>query len=216
MLALCALLAACGGGGGSSNSGAAPTGSTISGVASQGAPISFATINVVSLTNGTVFTPDIKTNAAGAFSFDYDPNLYPEPYLIRITGKMDSRVTSQYAYATTANLTGLVVSPFNSAAIALATGLNPDDVFSQKLVIDPVQFSSKVAILFKMTQDALAAQGVTDASMLINNPSYQANATGVDGVLDLLGMNYLNAPGASNSGVLVASIAPCEYARSSG
>lgn len=198
-------LIACGGGGGGSSSAGAGSGTTVSGVASQGAPLSFASISILSLSNGAIYTPSTKTDASGAFSVDLDPTQYPAPYLIRITGKMDSRLTSQYAYASSSNLSGLVVSPFNSAAIALATGFNPDDVFARNIPIDAAQFASKVNILFKMTQDALAAQGVTTSAQLVNNTSYQANGTGVDGVLDLLGMNYLNAPGASNSGVLVAS-----------
>ena len=86
------MLASCGGGP------TAPVQSTvISGVASLGAPMTEAIINLKSLANGAEYFPG-STDLSGGFSFAVDTALYPPPYLIRVTSELGGQTASQFSF----------------------------------------------------------------------------------------------------------------------
>ena len=185
------LLISCGGGGGGSGvSGTGDTTLTLNGIASIGAPLTEADVLLVSLSGGAnVYYATNKTGTDGSFSLTLDPKIYPPPYLLKVSGTSDQQV-SVYSYITSDTSKGIVVTPFTSAAVALAAGSDPESAFLNRPNLMGGEFVNKLQLIYKAGQSVFNQFGVTNHLLLSQNNAYLANATGADLALDVLKINY--------------------------
>jgi hypothetical protein len=186
-------LTACGsggGGGGGSSSGSIPQpGSqpeTVSGVAAIGAPLAGGNVYVKD-SSGTEHGP-YPIDANGNYSIDVTGFNNP-PFYIRAEGVINGRPITLYSVSInpgTAN-----VNPLTNLAIAAASGLDPADVYNNPLTHPVAQTDIDKAI-----SDIL-----TLLAPILNNPAYnasnsnpltdddyEADGTGLDGVIDDLNL----------------------------
>ena len=187
------VLTACGGGGGGGSASSTVGPNSVAGVASVGAPLGDASISLISLTNQQVFNSTNKTSADGSFNIEVNKALYPPPYLMRVTGKVAGKVTSQYAFIENTGTSGLVVTPISSGVISLLTEKTADSAFSDSnswSVLSTANVLSKAAIFFKSLETVYAGLGIDSANKLISDGSFRANATGADAVLDAFRVGY--------------------------
>jgi hypothetical protein len=183
-------LISCGGGSGSGGgSGTADSTLTLNGVASIGAPLTEADVLLVSLSSGAVYYATNKTGTDGSFSLTLDPKIYPPPYLLKVSGTSDQQV-SVYSYITNDTTKGIVVTPFTSAAVALAAGSDPESAFLNRPNLMGGEFVNKLQVIYKAGQSVFYQFGVNAPLLLAQNNAYVANATGADLALDVLKINY--------------------------
>ena len=190
-----AALIGCGGGGGGGASQVAGSSSVISGVASAGSPITGGTISLLS-SNGLYYSTNAVTASDGTFSFDIDTSTYNPPYILKITKDSGQSAGSYYAYATSSNLSGLLVTPISSATLGLAADSNLSQIFESGVIPTGLNSTSLLTALdkiFAATADILSALSISDKSLLLNNTAYVADGTGQDASLDALSFQSANA-----------------------
>lgn len=194
-LVVVAALSACGGGGGGA-AGVASSTQTISGVASAGAPITGATITVLS-SNGSYTTLSSPTGTDGSFTFDLDKTQYPGPYLLKITKSSGQSVGSYYAYASADNTNGLLVTPISNATLSLAANADLSSLFESGSFASLTTSTIGTALdkVFAATSDVFSALSVTDKTKLLSNTSYSADGTGQDAALDAMSVIQGEAAG---------------------
>lgn len=181
-----AVLASCGGGGGGSSST-----SVVSGVATAGAPLTDASISVLS-SNGKYFSTATTTGSDGKFQITIDTSTYTPPYLLKITKSGGQSNGSYYTYVTSDSLTGLVVSPISNAALSLAIDGNLEEIFTGGSIpasMSASNINNAVDKIFAAMQNIFSGLGVTDKSLLIKNANYVANGSGQDAALDAISIN---------------------------
>ncbi len=177
-----AALTACGGGGGSDPlaGGATPT-ATISGVAAIGAPITNQTVTV---TNAQGASQTATTNSTGAFSVTIDD---VAPFVIRVN---DASGNTWYSYTPAAGTVN--VNPMTTLALLSA---NNNQTFSQLVsnwasaalsATDVLEAAKKVNANL---QNVMTANSVAYTSTNIFTGAFIANGTGMDAVLDDLGVS---------------------------
>lgn len=181
------LTAGCGGGGG--GGGSADSGLTLSGVASMGAPLTEADVLLVSLSSGAVYFASSKTGTDGSFTLNLNPSSYPPPYILKISGTSDQQA-SVYSYVTSDTTKGIVVTPFTTAAVALAAGSDPEAAFLNRPNLMGGLFVSKLQLIYQSGQNIFNQLGVTSPMLLSQNAAYKADGTGADLALDALKINY--------------------------
>lgn len=187
------LLSACGGGGGSSSP------STLSGIASAGAPIAGASISLLSA-NGRYYEANTSTNANGTFELTIDTQTYTPPYLLKITKTSGQSAGSYYAFASTAIGSGLLVTPISSATLGLAVDSNLEQIFQSGTLPASLNASTITLALNKIyaaTSELFSALAVSDKSLLLSNPGYVANGEGQDASLDALIFSSSNSASGS-------------------
>lgn len=198
-----ACLTACGGGG----SGAAVTGSgttTLSGVASAGAPITDAAISILS-SNGLYYETTVTTDSSGAFQFSIDTSTYISPYLVKITKSSGQSAGNYYAYASATSSTGILVTPISNATLGLAANDNLDKIFASGAVpvnLTDANISSALDKIYAASSNVFNALSVTDKSKLLVNTNYSANGSGQDASLDAISFSSASA---TDGTVLVGS-----------
>jgi hypothetical protein len=201
-LALLTALTGCGGGGGSS---ASATGATsISGIASAGAPITGATITLLS-SNGLFYATTATTDGDGKFQLNVDSATYTAPYLLKITKSSGQSVGSYYAYVSSNNASGLLVTPISNATLGLASNANLDQIFESGTIpsnLNSTNIDGALAKIYAATTNVFNALSITDKSLLLTNSSYFANGEGQDSALDALNFNSASA---TDGSVLVGS-----------
>jgi hypothetical protein len=199
------IVVACGGGGG----GAGPTsssgsGSTISGVASSGSPISGASITVLS-SNGQHYSPSITTGSDGSFQFSLNLSSYPAPLLIQVSQTAGQSKGTYYSFVSGADLSGLVITPLSNAVVGLAANSNLDQIFASGAIpaaLNATSIASALQLVAKAMANQLAGLGVSDPSLLLKNPSYVANGSGQDAILDTVTVSSANT---GNGSVILGS-----------
>lgn len=173
-------LAGCGGGGG----GDLPVGfddplntyDTVTGTAATGAPIAGATVQLVSA-KGTTATA--TTRADGRFSVSLPQS---GPYLLSVT---DSAGRRWYSYAPaggTANLT-----PLTTLALLEANGRAPLATLASGWSSSPLTASAvaqAAATVNANLRTPLASGGLDPRALNVFDQPFDANHTGLDGVLD--------------------------------
>ena len=174
-----AALTACGGGG--DGGPVTPASVTVSGVAAIGAPITNQTVTVV---NGDGTTSSAQTDSQGAFSVTIDD---VAPFIIRVD---DASGNTWYSYTPTAGTVN--VNPMTTLALLSANGNQP----LSQLVTDwanTVLSSTAVLEAAKKVnanlQNVMTANSVPYTSTNIFNGAFTANGTGMDAVLDDLGVS---------------------------
>ena len=187
--ALTFALYGCGGGGGSG----AETGSstTLSGIASAGAPISEGAITVLS-SNGLYLDVATNTDSTGAFQFNIDPQTYTAPYLLRIAKTSGQSIGNYYAYVTTNSHSGILVTPISNATLGLAANANLDQIFASGVIptgLSDINISSALDKIYAASSNVFNALSVTEKSKLLINASYSANGSGQDASLDAVSFN---------------------------
>lgn len=194
-LIVAAVLSACGGGGGGSASTTTTT-QTISGIASAGAPITGATITVLS-SNGSYTTLSSPTGSDGAFTFDLDKTQYPGPYLLKITKTSGQSAGSYYAYASADSTNGLLVTPISNATLSLAANADLSSLFESGSFSSLTTSTIGTALdkIFAASSNVFSALSVTDKSKLLSNTSYSANGEGQDAALDAMSISQGEASG---------------------
>jgi hypothetical protein len=200
-LLIATLLTACGGGGGST-----PLNNTssVSGIASAGAPITGAAITLLS-SNGLYLTTNVTTDSDGKFQFNVDASTYTAPYLLKITKSSGQSMGSYYAYASATLTSGLLVTPISNATLGLASNANLDQIFESGTIPSSLNASSIDGALTKIyaaTTDVFNTLSITDKALLLRNTNYSANGEGQDSALDVL---RFNATSATDGSVLVGS-----------
>jgi hypothetical protein len=182
-LAVVTMLTACGGGGGGNTSNT----TTFTGVASAGAPITDATITVLS-SNGSLTTLSSSTGSNGAFNFSLDKTQYPSPYLLKISKSSGQTTGSYYAYASADGTTGILVTPISNAVLSLASNADMNSLFESGTFsnLSSTTISNALDKVYAAGSNVFAALSVTDKNKLLNNSSYVANGEGQDAALDIL------------------------------
>ncbi len=186
-------LTACGSGGGGSNSSPSRSPSnnqpvTVSGVAAIGAPLS----------GGSVFVNDASGTEHGPYPIDANGNysinvtgFNNPPFYLRAEGTVNGNPITLYSVSMnpgTAN-----INPLTNLAVAVAAGVNnPADVYD-----DPVAHPVGQTELNDAINDILAllAPILENPAYLASNinpltdDDYKADGTGLDGVIDDLGLS---------------------------
>jgi hypothetical protein len=200
-----AILVACGGGGSSNGStSSSGSGSTVSGVASSGSPISGASITVLS-SNGQYYSPSITTTADGSFQFSLNLSSYPAPLLIQVSQTTGQSIGTYYSYVGGSDLSGLVVTPLSNAVVGLAANSNLDQIFTSGSIpaaLNTSSIASALQVVAKATSNQLSAFGISDPTLLLKNSSYVANGSGQDAILDSVSISSANT---GNGSVIVSS-----------
>lgn len=188
-----AALIGCGGGGGGSGSSSTQS---FAGVASAGAPITDATITVLS-SNGSYTVLSSGTGSDGSFSFSLDKTQYPGPYLLKITKSTGQSSGSYYAYASSDATSGILVTPISNATLSLAANADLSSLFESGAFTSLTSTSIGGALdkIFAASTDVFSALSVTDKSKLLNNASYTANGEGQDAALDAMSIDQGEAAG---------------------
>jgi len=190
-----AILVACGGGGGGGGSSpSSGTGSTVSGVASSGSPISGASITVLS-SNGQYFSPAITTGPDGSFQFPLNLSSYPAPLLIQVSQTSGQSIGTYYSYVSGTDLSGLVITPLSNAVVGLAANSNLDQIFASGSIpasLNTTSIASALQLVAKATANQLTGLGVSDPALLLKNTNYVANGAGQDAILDAVSINSAN------------------------
>lgn len=178
---LAALTACGGGGGGAGGTAVAPTSTTVSGVAAIGAPIVNQTVTVV---NGQGTAQTAQTNSQGAFSVTIDD---VAPFIIRVN---DASGNTWYSYTPTAGTVN--VNPMTTLALLSANGNQP----LAQLVTDWANTTLTSSAILEAAkkvnanlQNVMAANSVPYTSTNIFQGTFTANGTGMDAVLDDLGVS---------------------------
>lgn len=189
-LSTLAVLTGCLGGKATLTSGS--TGSTISGVAATGAPISGGQVQIKGSNGATV--SDI-TGADGSYSADVSS--LNEPYLVRViapSGEKYITVASQSALAEGRKIN---VTPLTHTIVAnVFASANADDIFtnfeskSRDFSESKLQ-EQKRELLQKLVAAGLAGEGkIVPANVdLLNGTILAGTSAGVDGLLDVIQVN---------------------------
>lgn len=181
------LVTACGGGGDpASDSLAAETGGStstvsITGVAAVGAPITGQTVTV---TNAKGVSRTAQTNSSGGFTVSIADSA---PYVISVT---DSAGKTWYSYTPTAGAVN--VNPMTTLALLSANDFKPLADLVTNWLNDPLTQAEVLEAAKKVNanlQNVMTANSVAYASTNIFNGAFTANGTGMDAVLDDLGIN---------------------------
>jgi hypothetical protein len=199
---LAAALCACGGGGG--NTTTANTTATLSGIASAGAPITGASISVLS-SNGLYLETSATTDTTGGFQISIDTQTYTSPYLLKITKSSGQSVGNYYAYASANSSAGILVTPISNATLGLAANANLDQIFASGAIPSALTTNSIDNALEKVyaaSSNVFSALSVTDKSKLLVNASYAANGSGQDASLDAVSFSSASA---TDGSVIVGS-----------
>lgn len=188
-----AALIGCGGGGGGGGGGSTQS---FAGIASAGAPITDATITVLS-SNGNYTVLSSPTGSDGSFSFSLDKTQYPGPYLLKITKSSGQSSGSYYAYASSDATSGLLVTPISNATLSLAANADLSSLFESGAFTSLTSTSIGGALdkIFAASTDVFSALSVTDKTKLLNNTSYTANGEGQDAALDAMSIDQGEAAG---------------------
>ena len=177
-----AALAACGGGGGDDGSAATVAGTaTISGVAAIGAPI---TNQKVTVTNAQGASQETQTSSTGAFSVTIDD---VAPFVIRVN---DASGNTWYSYTPAAGTVN--VNPMTTLALLSANNNQPLSALVTNWANAPLTQSAVLDAAKKLNanlQNVMTANSVPYTSTNIFNGAFAANGTGMDAVLDDLGVS---------------------------
>jgi len=196
------LVVACGGGGGGGGGGS--NGSTVSGIASSGSPISGASIKVLS-SNGQYYSPSITTGADGSFQFLLNLSSYPAPLLVQVSQTTGQSIGTYYSFVSGADLSGLVITPLSNAVVGLAANSNLDQIFTSGSIpaaLNTTSIASALQLVAKATANQLTGLGVSDPTLLLKNTSYVANGSGQDAILDAVSISSANT---GNGSVIISS-----------
>lgn len=193
----------CGGGGGGAAS-LGNTSTTLSGVASAGAPIAGAAISVLS-SNGLYLETTATTDSSGAFQLSIDTQTYTPPYLLKITKSSGQSTGNYYAYASANASSGILVTPISNATLGLAANENLDKIFASGSIPSALTTSNIDSALDKIyaaSSNVFNALSVTDKSKLLVNANYSANGSGQDASLDAVSFS---SGSATDGSVVVGS-----------
>ena len=196
------VLTACGGGGGGSSTGS--SGNSISGVASVGAPITDAEVVLLS-SNGSYYTPSVRTGSDGKFQFNIDSSTYTAPYLMKITKQSGQSKGSYYAFVESSNAAGLLVTPISNATLGLAANSSLDEIFASGTIpsgLNASNISTALEKVYTAGRNGFSAVSISSSSSLLQNINYVANGEGQDAVLDMLNFHSASAV---NGSVLIGS-----------
>ena len=193
-LSFCLFLAACGGGGGGGGSSSA-SGPSISGVAASGSPITPAMNGVVTLKDSSS-TPKMvatATDANGNYSFTAAQLAgLTAPFMLEISYQVGGVNYYLHSAATAADLSSgkatINITPLTDLIIANVAHQIAQNVFNQGNFASTLTSSALQAgatALATQLQPVLQAAGVS-ASVDLLHQSFQANGSGLDGVLDTL------------------------------
>ena len=197
------LITACGGGGGGDSSGGAPQ-TSVSGVASAGAPISAASITVLS-SNGQYYSPSAATGTDGSFSFQLPTASYPTPFVVQVKKTAGQSIGTYYSFVSGSDATGLVITPLSNAVVALAANSNLDQIFDSKTIpatLSNASINTALQQVAKALSNQLTNLAITNQDLLLKNSSYVANGSGQDSILDAVS---LSSASAATGSVLVSS-----------
>ena len=188
------LITACGGGGGGDSSGGAPQ-TSVSGVASAGAPIADASITVLS-SNGQYYSPSSTTGTDGSFSFQLPTASYPTPFLVQVNKATGQSIGTYYSFVSGSDATGLVITPLSNAVVALAANSNLDQIFDSKTIpatLSNTRINTALQQVSKALSNQLTNLAITNQDLLLKNPSYVANGLGQDSILDSISVSSASA-----------------------
>lgn len=173
------LLSCSGGGGGTSNS---STTTTIQAVA--GAPMSYASVRIKSLTDST--STSLTADADGNISISSLSSTVTPPALITATSQSGNY--TYYGYWKNSSQATIAVNPITTTLLALAANTNPSLITS---AIDLTSATTSVKTVFG---DVFTAASVDASSMDFISTTFTANHTGLDLVLDSI-QTSVNASG---------------------
>ena len=192
-LSVCLLLAACGGGGG--GGGSSVSGPSISGVAASGSPITPAMNGVVTLkdSSSTPKTVSTATDANGNYSFTATQLAgLTAPFMLEISYQVGGVNYYLHSAATAADLSSgkatINITPLTDLVIATVAHEIAQNVFNQgnfAATLTSSALQAGATALAAQLQPVLQAAGVS-ASVDLLHQSFQANGSGLDGVLDSL------------------------------
>ena len=173
------VLLSCSGGGGSTSS---STTTTIQAVA--GAPMSYASVSIKSLTDSTSTT--LTADADGNISVSSLSSTVTPPALITATSQSGNY--TYYSYWKNSSQTSIAVNPITTTLLALAANTNPSLITS---ALDLTSATTSVKTVFG---DVFTAASVSATSLDFISNTFTANHTGLDLVLDSI-QTSVNASG---------------------
>ena len=163
------VLLSCSGGGGSTSS---STTTTIQAVA--GAPMSYASVSIKSLTDSTSTT--LTADVDGNISVSSLSSTVTPPALITATSQSGNY--TYYSYWKNISQTSIAVNPITTTLLALAANTNPSLITS---ALDLTSATTSVKTVFA---DVFTAASVSATSLDFISSTFTANHTGLDLVLD--------------------------------
>lgn len=191
------LLTGCLGGSGSASK-SSGLGSTISGVAATGAPISNGKVEIKG-SNGAIVSD--TTSADGSYSANIGS--LSEPYLVRVIAPSGEKYISVASQSALAQGKKINVTPLTHTIVAnVFNNANADDVFSnfesESDDFSEQKLEDEKDELFQKFVDAglIGAGKIADANVDLLNGNLQAGTSiGVDGLLDVIQVNTDAAAG---------------------
>lgn len=181
-----ALLSACsgGGGGGSSTNNSSPSSMKLSGTAATGNPIANAAVSLVDKTGKTASG---TTGANGSFTID-TTGLTP-PFMLKVAS---SSTATYYSISADANATTTInITPLTDMIIRTwyqVQGTSVDTAFSNPAT-NPPPTPTEVKVISTVVQNVaegwLQQAGVDTANFSLISTPFNANGSGVDGVINM-------------------------------
>jgi hypothetical protein len=185
-----AMLSACSGGGGGSSSAnnSGPSSMKLSGTAATGNPIANAAVSLVDKTGKTASG---TTGANGSFTID-TTGLTP-PFMLKVASSSSS---TYYSISADANATTTInITPLTDMIIRTwysVQGTSVDTAFSNP-VTNPPPTPTEVKVISTVVQNVaegwLQQAGVDTANFSLISTPFNANGSGVDGVINMTTVN---------------------------
>jgi hypothetical protein len=182
------MLAGCGGGsGGSSTSGGGSSTSTVTGTAATGKPIAGATITLMDAKD---HSKTLTTNVDGTYTIDVSG--MTAPFLLKVSSNnvVLFSVGNQPGVVNITPLTDLIIKTWYEAQ-----GKSIDSVFSDPMRNPPPTVTEVQVIsnaVKKIVQKWLVDRGIDVNKFDLITTAFNADGSGIDGVLDTLSVDYSN------------------------